>query len=155
MKHASRASHVRLPQQVPLNASDSYGWSMQLSQNLLYLPGQNDIQARDLSDGHLVWNSGQLQGNGILLEPTASNSVVYVATDERLPPWTPQHPRYWVYAFNAQSGKLVRMLEDGDASFQPGSVKADNEHVYVVGEQLFSGSDYLPVPEPELDVLGA
>lgn len=140
--------------QVPLNASNSYGWSMQVSQNLLYLPGQNDIQARDLSDGHLVWNSGPLQGNGILLEPTVSTSVVYVATGERLPPWSPQHPRYWVYALNVQSGKLVRMLEDGDSSFQPGSVKADNEHVYVVGEQLRSGSDYLPVPEPELDVLG-
>jgi len=140
--------------QVPLNPSDAYGWGLQVSQNLLYLPGQNDIQARDLSDGHLVWNSGPLKGNGIFLEPTVSNSVVYVATDERLPPWSPHHPRYWVYALNVQSGKLVRMLEDGDSSFQPGSVKADNEHVYVVGEQLRSGSDYLPVPEPELDVLG-
>lgn len=140
--------------QVPLNPSDSYGWSMQVFQNLLYLPGQNDIQARDLSDGHLVWSNGQLQGNEIPLEPTVSNGVLYVTTEERLPPWSSQHPSYWVYAFNAQSGKLVRMLEDGDSSFQPGSVKSDNEHVYVVGEQLRSGSGYLPVPKPELDVLG-
>ena len=135
----------------------SDAWGIQVSQNLLYLPGlpgQNDIQARDLSDGHLVWGSGPLKGNGIFLEPTISNGVIYVATTERFSPWSSQHPRYWVYAFNAHSGKLVRMLENGDDSFQPGSVKADQEHVYIVGSQLRSGSEYLPVPEPELDVLG-
>ena len=140
--------------QISLNPSDSDGWSLQVSQNLLYLPGQNDIQARDLSDGHLVWSTGSLKGDGISFEPAMSNEVIYVATDERLPPWSSHHPRYWVYAFNAHSGKLERMLEDGDPSFQPGSVQADQEHVYVVGSQLFSGSEYLPVPEPELDVLG-
>jgi len=140
--------------QSPLNPSDSHGWSLQVSQNLLYLPGSNDIQARDLRDGHLVWSTGPLKGGGISFEPAMSNGMIYVATGERLPSWSFQHPRYWVYVFNAQSGKLMRMLEDGDPSFQPGSVKADQEHVYVVGSQLFSGSGYLPVPEPELDILG-
>jgi outer membrane protein assembly factor BamB len=140
--------------QVPLDPSQPPGWSLSLFQNLLLVDGQNTIQARDLSNGHLVWSTGPLKGNGISFEPAMSNGVIYVATEERLPPSRLfQHPRYWVYAFNAQSGKLVRMLEDGDSSFQPGSIKADQEHVYVVGSQLFSGLEYRP-PELELDVLG-
>ncbi len=140
--------------QISLNPSEADEWGVQVSQNLLYLFGQTIIQARDPSDGHLVWNSGPLKGNGIFLNPTISNGGIYIATMERLPPWSPQHPRYWIYAFDAHSGKLVRMLEDGDDSFQPGSVKTDQEHLYVVGSQLRSGSEFLPVPKPELDVLG-
>lgn len=136
------------------SSSDSMGYNMHVARNLLYINGQNRIQARDLSTGHLVWSSGQLEGSDISIEPVVSNGVVYVATEERLAPWSRQYPRYWIYAFDAQSGKLVRMLEDADSSFRPGTVKADNEYLYVLGDRLLPGSDNPSGGKPELDALG-
>lgn len=136
------------------SSSHLSGYDMHVAQNLLYTYGLKYIQARDLSTGQLVWSSGQLKGSDISIEPIVSNGVVYVATEERLAPWSPQHPRYWIYAFDAQSGKLVRMLEDGDSSFRPGTVKADNEHLYVLADRLLPDSDNPSGGKPELDALG-
>lgn len=137
--------------EVPLDQAATDGWGPRASGDLLYLSGRDEIQARDLGDGHLVWNTGPLRGNAIVCDPAMDNGVIYVATKEFVPAWS--HPaRYWVSAFDAQSGKLVRALQDGDPTFQVGSIAADQEYVYVVGTQVSSGLRYSATPE--LDVLG-
>lgn len=139
-------------------SSSRYG--MDADQNLLYLDEEGRLQAFDVNTGHLVWSSQQLEGRGFFIGPIVGNGVVYVGTE--IPYTAYGHPFFgppiraphWLYTFDAQSGKLIRMLQDNDSSFEPKVLALDNEHLYVSGSRSFLGADDTAEGMPELYALG-
>jgi outer membrane protein assembly factor BamB len=130
---------------------------MKVAHNLLYLYGAGHIQAYAVSTGHLIWST-ELEGKTLSLGPIVGNGVVYVGTETPATAWVPFfdpsfRTREWLYALNAQSGKLVRILQDGDTSFKPVGLVVDNQHLYLC-ESWAVGSDGAAYGKQGLYVLG-
>lgn len=137
-------------------------FSMSEDGHLLYVIGMNGtglLQTFDLSTGHPAWST-QVNGTTVTIGPTVSNGVLYVATFTPFtsysrslfgpPPSTP----HWMYALDASSGRIVRMLQDYDPTFEPDVLAADDTHLYVAGSRSFVGGDNDANGEPDLYVLG-
>ena len=130
---------------------------MKVVGRLLYLCEMEQIQAFALSTGHIVWNS-KLEGR-VSVGPVVGNGVVYVGTEiqvvgRHMFSFSSSNSREWLYALDAQSGKLLRTLQDSDSSFKTEAMAVDNNHLYVLGSRSFVGSDDAARGKPQLYALG-
>lgn len=127
----------------------------------LVVTGSGWIKAFDRETGQLAWSNERLAGSRVLTGPLASSGVVYVAT---LTPFTgygyplffapPPRSPHWLYAFDAATGHIVRMLQDSDSAFETTIIRADDEHLYVGGSRSFAAADESTRGGPLLYALG-
>jgi outer membrane protein assembly factor BamB len=127
---------------------------MKVVGRLLYLCEVGEILAFALNTGHIVWNA-KLEGS-ISIGPVIGSGVVYVGTEIRAVErfLSSSQTREWLYALDAQSGKIIRTLQDADSSFKTESLAMDNNHLYVLGSREFIGSDEAARGKPQLYALG-
>jgi outer membrane protein assembly factor BamB len=133
---------------------------MSLDAQRLYVTGAGWIQAFDLSTSRPVWSTKQLQGGAPPVRPVVSGGVVYVATHTTFTGYghsifgpAPRAP-HWLYAFDAPTGRLLRMLQDNDSSFEPVFLAADGTRLYVAGSRSFAAADATAQGRPDLYALG-
>jgi outer membrane protein assembly factor BamB len=133
---------------------------MSLDAQRLYVTGGGWIQAFDLSTSHLVWSTKQLKGTAPSVGPVVSGGVVYVATRTTFTGYghslfgPPPRAPHWLYAFDAATGRLLRMLQDNDSSFEPDLLAADGTRLYVAGSRSFAAADATAQGKPDLYALG-
>ncbi len=131
---------------------------MQVVGHLLYLCEVGQILAFALNTGHIVWNA-ILEGR-VSVGPVVGNGVVYVGTEMQVRErhlfslFPSLQTREWLYALDAQSGKIIRTLQDSDSSFKTEAMAVDNNHLYVLGSRGFVGSDESARGKPQLYALG-
>jgi outer membrane protein assembly factor BamB len=133
---------------------------MALDARQLYVTGSGWAQAFDLATGKQVWSNAQLSGSMIRAGPVVSGGVVFIASGTTFTGYprslfgpSPRAP-HWLYAFDAATGRLLRLLQDNDAAFEPTFLAANGARLYVAGSRTFLAGDATAQDEPNLYALG-
>jgi outer membrane protein assembly factor BamB len=132
--------------------------AVRLDADQLYVSGRGYLRVFDLNSGRLAWQT-QLPGTATQTELAVSGGVVYVATATLL---TGRHalfvpppaPRFWLYAFDAASGRLVGKPQDNDTSFSSSFLAADATRLYALGLRTAGTAAPNGVDDAEVYALG-